>query len=56
LDALREYDVDFLVVVAFGKILPLEILSLPRILPINIHGSLLPKYRGASPIQAALIS
>ena len=37
--------VDYLVVVAYGKILPDKILSLPAILPINIHGSLLPKYR-----------
>lgn len=40
-----EITVDYLVVVAYGKILPDEILALPTILPINIHGSLLPKYR-----------
>jgi methionyl-tRNA formyltransferase len=48
--------VDYLVVVAYGKILPDEILALPTILPINIHGSLLPKYRWASPIQSALLA
>lgn len=53
---IRKYEVDFLVVVAYGRILPTEILSLPKALPINIHGSLLPKYRGASPIQSALLN
>lgn len=42
---IAEITVDYLVVVAYGKILPDEILALPTILPINIHGSLLPKYR-----------
>ncbi len=41
--------------VAYGKILPQEILDLPQSLCINIHGSLLPAYRGASPIQSALL-
>lgn len=45
---------DFFVVVAYGKLIPLPILSLPKYVPLNIHGSLLPKYRGASPIQEAL--
>ncbi len=45
LEKLRSFEVDFLVVVAYGRILPVEILELPKILPINIHGSLLPKYR-----------
>ena len=52
---LRSYEVDYLVVVAYGKILPKEILELPKKLPINIHGSILPKYRGASPIQECLL-
>jgi methionyl-tRNA formyltransferase len=42
---IADKSVDYLVVVAYGKILPDEILALPAILPINIHGSLLPKYR-----------
>ena len=45
---------DLFVVVAYGKIIPQELLDLPKKGAINIHGSLLPKYRGASPIQSAL--
>ncbi|EKD29877.1 MAG: Methionyl-tRNA formyltransferase [uncultured bacterium (gcode 4)] len=56
LDALRSYEADYFVTVAYGKILPAELLTIPRKYPINIHGSILPKYRGASPIQAALIA
>ncbi len=44
-----------MVIVAYGNILPQSILDLPRFLPINIHGSLLPRHRGASPIQTALL-
>ena len=46
---------DLLVVVAYGKILPTSLLALPRLGAINVHGSLLPKYRGAAPIQWAVI-
>jgi len=46
---------DFLVVVAFGQILPKEILDHPRIAPLNVHASLLPAYRGAAPIQRAIM-
>lgn len=46
---------DLLVVIAYGKIIPQQILDIPTIAPINIHGSLLPKYRGASPIQSTLL-
>ncbi len=53
-EALRSYEPDFLVVIAYGAILPRAILDIPRLLPINIHGSVLPAYRGASPIQSAL--
>ena len=49
-------EVDFLVVVAYGKILPKWLLELPSVSSINIHFSLLPKYRGASPIQSALLN
>ena len=48
--------VDFVVVAAYGKILPKWLLDLPKIMPINIHYSLLPKYRGASPIQSSLLN
>ena len=54
--ALRELAPDVLCVVAYGNILKADALALPRILPLNAHGSLLPKYRGAAPIQAALLS
>ena len=47
---------DFFVVIAFGHKLSREILSIPRIYPINIHASLLPFYRGSSPIQAAILN
>jgi methionyl-tRNA formyltransferase len=46
---------DVAVVVAYGKILPPSILALPRLGCLNVHGSLLPKYRGAAPIQWALM-
>lgn len=46
---------DFLLVVAFGEIIPVEILKLAKFGAINVHGSLLPQYRGASPIQEALL-
>ena len=46
---------DLLVVVAYGNILPVRLLELPRLGAINVHGSLLPKYRGAAPIQWAVI-
>jgi methionyl-tRNA formyltransferase len=45
---------DFIVVVAFGQILPREILDIPKSGCVNLHGSLLPKYRGASPVEEAL--
>ena len=47
---------DIIVVTAYGKILPGPLLSLPRYGTINVHGSLLPQYRGAAPIQWALIN
>lgn len=47
---------DFFVVVAYGKILPKQILELPKFGVINLHGSLLPKYRGAAPIQFSLLN
>jgi methionyl-tRNA formyltransferase len=53
---LRELHLDFIVVVAYGKIIPTSILDIPKYGCINIHGSILPKYRGASPVQAAIKS
>ena len=49
-------DIDFLVVSAYGKILPSWMLNVPHKMCINIHYSLLPKYRGASPIQTSLVN
>lgn len=47
---------DFIVVAAYGKILPKKILDIPKIACVNVHGSLLPAYRGAAPIQRAVIN
>ncbi|MFC1540788.1 methionyl-tRNA formyltransferase, partial [Candidatus Margulisiibacteriota bacterium] len=47
---------DIIVVVAYGKILPKEILDIPRYGCVNVHASLLPKYRGAAPVQWALLN
>lgn len=55
LDALREWKPDVIAVTAFGRILPPVILTLPPRGCINVHGSLLPKYRGAGPVQWAII-
>ncbi len=55
IDSLRQYEADIFVVAAFGQILSKEILEMPRLGCINIHASLLPKYRGAAPIQWAII-
>jgi methionyl-tRNA formyltransferase len=46
----------FLVVVAYGQILPQTVLDLPAIAPVNVHASLLPRWRGASPIQHAILA
>ena len=44
-EALRSYECDYFIVVAYGRILPLELLQIPKKKSINIHGSILPKYR-----------
>lgn len=56
IDRLRQYPADVAVVAAFGQILPEEVLELPRLGCVNVHASLLPKYRGASPIQWAILN
>ena len=56
LSVLRELAPDLIVVVAYGKILPNDILELPRYGCINVHGSLLPSYRGSAPIQRAVLN
>ena len=55
LEQIAAWKPDVIVVAAFGQILPKEVLSLPKYGCINIHASLLPKYRGASPIQQAIL-
>src|SRR5215475_8667969 len=56
LDALRAWKPDLITVAAFGRILPPVILNLPPKGCVNVHGSLLPKYRGAGPIQWAILN
>ncbi|MBO5506113.1 MAG: methionyl-tRNA formyltransferase, partial [Clostridia bacterium] len=56
LPVLEELNPEIIVVVAYGKILPEYILNFPKYGCINVHGSLLPKYRGAAPIQWAVIN
>mgnify|MGYP001729369170 CR=1 FL=1 len=55
IQTLRDMAPDVIVVVAFGQILPKEVLDIPRLGCVNVHASLLPKYRGAAPIQQAVI-
>ena len=55
-EQLRQYEADVFVVAAFGQILSKEILTMPRLGCVNIHASLLPKYRGASPINWCIIN
>lgn len=56
LSSIKNIEVDYYIVVAYGKILPEEILNYPKKLSVNVHGSILPKYRWASPIQSCLIN
>ena len=55
LKTLEEYAPDVIVVAAYGQILPEEVLTLPKYGCINIHASLLPRHRGAAPIQRAIL-
>ena len=55
-DTLVQLNPDLFCVVAYGKILPKDILEIPKLGSINVHGSLLPKYRGAAPIQWAVLN
>src|SRR4051812_45987413 len=56
IEQLKQLTPDYIVVVAYGQILPRAILDTPRFGCVNVHTSLLPKYRGAAPIQAALLN
>ncbi len=56
LSQLRELHADIFIVVSYGKILPVDLLTIPPLKTINVHFSLLPKYRGAAPVQFALLN
>ena len=56
IEKIKNIKPDVICVVAYGKIIPKEILEIPRLGCINVHGSLLPKYRGAAPIQWAVLN
>ncbi len=56
INAIRDMEPDFIVVIAFGQILTKEVLDIPKFGCINLHGSLLPKYRGAAPINFSIIN
>ncbi len=55
IDKIRAFAPDLIIVVAYGKILPKELIDVPKYGAINLHASLLPKYRGAAPIQWAIL-
>lgn len=56
LNELKAFAPDLLVVAAYGRILPQSILDVPRIAPINLHASLLPRHRGAAPVEGAILA
>lgn len=56
IDVIKNLEPDLIIVVAYGKILPQSILEIPRLGCVNVHASLLPKYRGAAPMQWTLIN
>lgn len=56
LEEFKKYNIDLSVVVAYGKILPEAIINIPRLGTINIHYSLLPKFRGATPVESAILA
>lgn len=55
-DKLKELEPDFIVVIAYGQILNEEVLSIPKVACINVHASLLPKYRGSACLQAPILN
>ncbi|MFL6527232.1 MAG: methionyl-tRNA formyltransferase [Chthoniobacterales bacterium] len=56
IDAIRGFAPDTIVVMAYGQILPRAVLEIPRLACLNLHASLLPRHRGAAPIQAAIVA
>lgn len=55
-NTLKQYETDFIVVAAYGLILPKVVLDIPKYETLNVHGSLLPKWRGAAPVQRAILA
>ena len=55
-EILKNLDIDLIVTCAFGQILPKEVLDLPKYASINVHASILPKYRGSAPIEYAIMN
>ena len=55
-ERIRELQPDLLVVVAYGQIIPASVLSIPRLGAVNVHGSLLPRHRGAAPVAHAILA
>jgi methionyl-tRNA formyltransferase len=53
---IKDMKPDILLTFAYGQIIPKAVLDMPRFYPLNLHGSILPKYRGASPIQSAILN
>lgn len=56
IESIEKYNCDVFIVIAYGKIIPDEILNIPKAKSLNIHGSLLPKLRGSSPIETAILN
>src|SRR3989338_1460401 len=56
IDDLKTYNVELFIVIAYGQILPSSIFKIPRLCALNVHASLLPRYRGAAPINWAIIN
>ncbi|MCR4324257.1 MAG: methionyl-tRNA formyltransferase [Candidatus Curtissbacteria bacterium] len=55
-DEIKKYNLDFLVIADYGLILPKEVLEIPKYAPVNVHHSLLPKYRGPSPAPSTILA
>ena len=55
-EEIKECNPDLIITAAYGQIVPVEVLNIPKIAAFNLHGSILPKYRGAAPIQWSLIN
>lgn len=56
IESIKKYDCDVFVVIAYGKIIPENILNIPKTKSLNIHGSLLPRLRGSCPIETAILN